>query len=631
MLKLYPNLVNAPPVLNSILGLGSIVLICLIANALLKSRLLSLAVACVTAFQPIMVWLSLSGLADGMGIFAALVGVFGWVRYRFTGAVWLAILSAAGFLCATAVKTEYAAFAAGFALLAGFEAWRLRGSVKSRILIACIPLAGLFMIIYMIWWKMLSGSFMGFSIAFRANYENTWIAALTPTPLSRFGFFPKMLWQNWPIWISLACIGLVSMALRREMRRSLADLIIFSVLPLGALCLTSMSIGVPDNLGPGPRHVAVYMALLLIPAMYVFSVPALFGKTNMGTVSGLALVGVAIWSVTMGIPQSIIVKIQSPPVAVQLGRTIAGWWDSGVIGGQDKVFFEPGHNSIHPSTLATWVDTLTVSVFNPEGTIVDDGQLSGNFKWLWRQPILNALLLPPKSLVNIMRREHIRAAVVHSPAAANTLAPFMSLAGQYGDYSLFVPAGDERLKEAVSRSIKQAPHWLPQFYPRFQATPLSIVLYGPENMASYAAPLRFNGDFSVSVDFSAIRFPKPAMRKDLPFNLISLYLAIGDDTSRFDRRQDTQGGSYALFGPPGQPGSDVKDITDMSGRLRLRRIGKRLFGDFWRNGQWVNVGSHEIPPKLPVYVSVGIYSSIGDQLEVKFSNFSIDNMTSAQL
>ena len=155
------------------------------SNALLKSRLLSLAVACVTAFQPIMVWLSLSGLADGMGIFAALVGVFGWVRYRSTGSVWLAILSAAGFLCATAVKTEYAAFAAGFALLAGFEAWRLRGSVKSRILIACIPLAGLFMIIYMIWWKMLSGSFMGFSIAFRANYENTWIAALTPTPLSR--------------------------------------------------------------------------------------------------------------------------------------------------------------------------------------------------------------------------------------------------------------------------------------------------------------------------------------------------------------------------------------------------------------------------------------------------------------
>ena len=391
-LKIYPHPTVVLPVINTIVGLASIVLVARITRDLLHSRWLAVAAACVVAFQPVLIWLSLSGLADGLGILALLVGLFGWVRYRIAGSRWMVLLRACGYLAATMVKIEYAAFAGGFSLLVIYEAWRLRGSGKSWGLAACIPLTWLFVVAFLIWWKVTAGSFFAFSTVFKAVYEHEWIAARTASPWTRLLFYPSMMCRNWPMWLVLACIGLLFSLRTRDMRRTSLEMIVLSVLPFTALCVAAMTSGVPANLEPGPRHVAPYMVFLFVPAM--FAVPALGQRIKLGTVSYMVLACLVAWTAVADIPKALSYQCQSPAVVIQLGRALGGLWDTGAIGGQDMILFEPGHNSTMPPGGAV-LDSLTVQCFQPGNIIVSDRQLSGRTKCTWIQDPLDSLQLPP--------------------------------------------------------------------------------------------------------------------------------------------------------------------------------------------------------------------------------------------
>ena len=219
----------------------------------------------------------------------------------------------------------------------------------------------------------------------------------------------------------------------------------------------------------------------------------------------------------------------------------------------------------------------------------------------------------------------MRVAVVYSEKAVKNLSGFMTPAGECGDYSLFVHAGDNTLKDAICRAIRSLPRWSP--YPWGDATDFTSTVDSdgitlankgvPGNKGvCCTSPLR--GDkFAVSVDYTISDFPTPT-NKDTR-NEIFLAVFIGDLVYRVSYLTSKSDHWFFYQAWPVHTAVMPAEYA-LSGKIRLTKNGSRLVGEVCRGGAWATIGSMEIPAGLPAYPALGTYCDTGQRLVVHFGN-----------
>ncbi len=144
---------------------------------------------------------------------------------------------------------------------------------------------------------------------------------------------------------------------------------------------------------------------------------------------------------------------------------------------------------------------------------------------------------------------------------------------------------------------------------------------GVENQAFYTKALPA-GDFVTEVDFECLSLPRPTGQNR---NELFLRATVNGVGFRVARWEANSGGSYFFQRYPGGK-IYTASTKDTSGRLRLRRVSDTVFGEFWRDGGWVKVSSAD-GASGPAYRDLGLLSTGGDQLDVKFSNFTLKATT----
>ncbi len=77
------------------------------------------------------------------------------------------------------------------------------------------------------------------------------------------------------------------------------------------------------------------------------------------------------------------------------------------------------------------------------------------------------------------------------------------------------------------------------------------------------------------------------------------------------------------FGKLWIPAEGENHQNDTHGRLRLRRVGDRLYADYWRDGQWVNLARRDGVPQGPAFIRLAIFG-MQDGITVRFSNLTVE-------
>ena len=125
-------------------------------------------------------------------------------------------------------------------------------------------------------------------------------------------------------------------------------------------------------------------------------------------------------------------------------------------------------------------------------------------------------------------------------------------------------------------------------------------------------------NFELRVDFNLISFRRPSRGRVEA----DVTVEIEGDLYSIGRWNDAKGlDAYWMWG--GGVSNTYVPTKDASGKLRVRRVGSTLYGDYWDSGKWVNIGSRPIKNGT-AYVSLSVFNSTSrKKVEVQFSNFRV--------
>lgn len=154
------------------------------------------------------------------------------------------------------------------------------------------------------------------------------------------------------------------------------------------------------------------------------------------------------------------------------------------------------------------------------------------------------------------------------------------------------------------------------------------------------------GNFEMTVDYRLITWPEangvrmgfegPGFSPDSYAGFMIKRKSYGADEPPTPKEQynadfDEGGGWYGFQVP----------TTDMSGKLKLTRVGSLLTGSFWQNNAWQLIGSHDYStsPGLPEWVAISLWANskttgqypngtvnvfAGKDVEIAYDNFQVN-------
>jgi len=128
----------------------------------------------------------------------------------------------------------------------------------------------------------------------------------------------------------------------------------------------------------------------------------------------------------------------------------------------------------------------------------------------------------------------------------------------------------------------------------------------------------FIGDFEVEVGFKLISFPRPSRDRVEA----DVAVEIQGDRYSIGRWNDGNGlDAYWMWGG-GVPNVYIP-TKDNSGKLRVGRVGSKLYGDYWDGGKWVNIRSAAVRDGSARVSLVAFNSTSRKTVEVQFDNFKV--------
>jgi len=161
------------------------------------------------------------------------------------------------------------------------------------------------------------------------------------------------------------------------------------------------------------------------------------------------------------------------------------------------------------------------------------------------------------------------------------------------------------------------------------------MVQGTGPMVGSGAHLIFNfaitGDFTVDVDYQLLNWPannyeRVGISTGAPYPVTTALAAVArgsDPNYQFNENYASffygTGWPYVQF---------FTESTDMSGRLRMERVGQTMSGYYWKDSAWVLIGSHANASQLvPITgLTFGIWDFTSDTpgVKVAFDNFALN-------
>jgi hypothetical protein len=286
--------------------------------------------------------------------------------------------------------------------------------------------------------KYVMGDFMAFSKLFKNYYENSWIYADVSTPYQRFIFFPVMLFNGFKGGLLLALPGLFLMQKNKENSSLVKSLIWLVVFPFILFSINAAQSVVPDNIGPGPRHVAPYILFLLIPV--AATLHWLLSRTTCVKPIGLLII---LFICLAGIHEAFLISPQSSIESRLLGKIISKAYEKNAILPNQKVIFEEGFSpaSDKPSNL----DALTFYSYMPRSIYILNAtnKISGLF--------MTELNGSASARAGIIKGD-IALLILYNKKLISEI-PEMDKIGSLGSYEIFAAKGNVRACNFIAKSL----------------------------------------------------------------------------------------------------------------------------------------------------------------------------------
>jgi hypothetical protein len=392
----------------------------------------------IVATEPVLLSLSSSGLADNFGILFLALGFFFTVNNE-KNINHYANLSAICYAAASAVKLEYGFFCFAFVVFGAYDL--IKQEINKKLILEFFiksTLSTSYIIAFFCYNKYVMGDFMAFSKLFKNYYENSWIYASVSTPYQRFIFFPEMLFNGFKVGLFMVLPGLFLMQKNKENSLLVKSLIWLVVFPFILFSINAAQSVVPDNIGPGPRHVAPYILFLLIPV--AFTLHWLVSKKIYIKSIGLLII---LFICLAGIHEAFLISPQSSIESRLLGKIISEAYKKDVILPNQKVIFEEGFSlaSDKPSNL----DALTFYSYLPRNIYIlnTTNRISGLYV-----TELNELTQVRSGVI----KGDIALLIIYNKKLVSEI-PEMDKIGSLGSYDIFVAKGNIRVCNFIANSL----------------------------------------------------------------------------------------------------------------------------------------------------------------------------------
>lgn len=625
-LKMYPYPAVVCPTVNMLATVAALFLAYLIAKAVSGYAWFGVIAATLLAFEPLSIWLSLTPMAEPLATMFVMIGILAVVRYQQTNRTWLLVTSGIAFAFATACRLELAAFVVGFTVLLIVDYLRQRHSRSYRGHLIALLLACSFLASYFVSWWAQTGRPLGFIEFYKADFENSWLSGVVSTWQDRLSFFVGGLVGQWPELVILATASLVVLVKTKASRQIGVSMILLILLPFSLMVLIVGYGGMlPQNLSLGFRHLAIYPVLMATIAPMAIG-PLMSRRRLIPIMAGIVVCALCWFSINNASASlyvrnlDFIAQIHAGKLAHQIASIIPDGYPRRTLvvlplqAKPDSL----SHDNPYPIVLA---DPNNIFIYSPKQT---------------------SSLPPNRALITLannspfdpawLAKERVALLLVHKSVSIPGLGTTFVCAGEISAYQIVLPTTSINLSQPIRGILKSLPDWVVNYpFATISSTEYlelhHVPVFEGRPSTTYATYVKATptGDFEAAVDFDALNLPSPPETGiSSTRNEFALSAVIDDSVYRVARWQGPSAAkSSYVFSDPSNRSVAISYITDTKGKLRIRRVGDKLFGDYWRDGQWVNLGSHQIPADTPTFIRLVTHSSFTDDIAVRFSNFTI--------
>jgi hypothetical protein len=643
----FHNLLPDMPILtllsyvSIIFSCGILFIIFLIAKNIMpennnKSHYINLIILAFLSSFPLFNYLSISGLAEMIMSFWILLGTYFWLRYQTEDRIGLLYFAAIAFNLATATRAAGFFFVVIFVLYCAAEIIRLRLKPSKRLwnhLLAAIVSSG-FIAVWLMHNYLETGNLFAF-----LHLQSTWFQKSEHSFVS--GYWMKVIaypYHLLSLSIPVSVLFLTGIIFFKHYNRSLRYYYLFAFAQLGFLIITSLIVGSKPN-----SDVVVFpYLLLLIPG--VIALCGYITKFNWKIARNSVMTGFCI-IMAVSIYHNYLLTIDRFHNAfhidsITVGHVIRDLYDKGqLLSSQDYVVLEE-RSGRSPAEQAKLWDSSGIRFFKPDGILFDrkriyelgsGGGVERQYLVLNGNPSLFDSDLP--SLLDILDDKRVKIIIIITEERAKKVSEIMEKVGELGEYKVFVRNLDKDQKNKIKSVILENYNKL--MLPRQW---VSNIIRGASVDFKYVtgdiicktswwrnrsiAMAKFQsvliGDFEVKVDFELNSFPFPSsdwVHSDIAFEVEGERYSIG-------RWRDSSGLDAYWMWSKGVPNTYVV-TKDTVGKLRARRIGSTLYGDYWDGSRWVTIGSRKIKSGHLLVSLDALTTASRTNLNVRFNNFKV--------
>ncbi|MBU1134807.1 MAG: glycosyltransferase family 39 protein [Candidatus Omnitrophica bacterium] len=453
--KMYPDLLLVSSLVNTLFGLGVILVLFFLARKLFPHNdcIILLSVGFIT-FYPEFIWANLCFQRDSVVRFFILTGIFFWISYIKDKKRIFLLLSATAFLVSTATLYE------GWFLTLVFIIFCIKESIvfyreHKRIdfsFIGCIFLSSLYVFWRLYWDYQRYGNPFGYLIVERNQYLYAWASR---------GFFERLFAYPFHLiemapWVFPVAVSMLFLP-KRTGRLGWHYLIFvsfgFLVFIISALIQTGYDI----------HHAQAPLLLYLIAflPMASFGIVYLLSKLKKKAQYTCIFFLVIMFAV-INVPSSF-----NPPKselrkqAIQTGLILRLLWQKGDMLPEDRVVLE---ERVDVADNKLSVECYMLRVFDPRRIISDREWkfVAKNETWTCTaEDNPSTLDLPSDALKAFLRKNGFRIVVVHSDKAAEKLSEIMTQVLKIEEYKFYLFPEDKDLANVIKSRAKQIPSpWL---------------------------------------------------------------------------------------------------------------------------------------------------------------------------
>lgn len=449
--KIYPDLLLTPSLINTLFGLGSILILFLLTRRLFPSSNLAVLVTVgFISFHPWFAWSTLGTMRDTVLRFFILMGMFFWISYiKDKRKKWL-LFSAIMFFLSTATMYEGWFFTSIFIffILGEFFIYYRDYKKINYYLLFSIFLSSIYIIWRLYWDYRRYGNPFGYLFIERSEYV---YAYQTVGFLKRLISYPKHLIGMAP-WVFPTVI--IMMFMPKRLGRIGLNYVYFV---LSGFIIFIISALIQTGYSPYTPQRALVLFLCLFLPVASFGIASLLAKFKNRVVY--------LFIILLFIVSSSINALASfkPPEseirkeALQVGLLLRSIWRHHDISAKDKVILEEMADA---KDNRVSIECYTLRLFNPDRIISDRKWKFAKKNRIWTCISDNnpsTFDLPEEALHTYLRKENFRIAIVHSDMVEEKISKIMTYALNIGEYKFYLFPEDRDLSDIIKFRTKHLP------------------------------------------------------------------------------------------------------------------------------------------------------------------------------